>query len=1526
MRRRLGIAKQHYGLLMEAALLAAFGAGACAADPGTFTGKKKTDLDEQIADASTRIGARVSFHHSDFYSITAPHPQTQCAGDAKTFYDQFTVATLESGYTGPTGADISTWKKLDEDVSNSNETTKPAFIKNVSVDLTDSNAAVTSNQAFGCSYGNSEYAPPVSSCSTFDYGAIGGIPTTMGGTLLLIGGIQSRNYSGFSTVGSDSFKGASLSCGPSKDPSTLSAPTGYTQCNSDFFALGIQSLPSTAAGSSLAPGLTTASGKISSWANISAASSYSGPEGAAGASAAYNETLQQLLVFGGAAPLSGLGAYGAGAASYDSWIYDLQSQKWTKSTNALNVDQKMLSLYDYNVTDEVVYQFQHSNPAAALFGYTTAQGMALSGLTAAGTVAFTDVDRTDRIAIVGGLTSLSETDDVSRLFNPTYAPEYRDSLKSYTIVAVDAAASGLVQWLSNYHTQSIDNSYEAVTAASRLTTHYAGGMLSQPFNMGLVSLRRNAGPGAGYLLKASGFDLASPDGSRNINEDPTCGTVPTYPAGFNYLNVCGSMQLKTRYNEDPADPVDAAAADSVSANFSIVPNYYTSSASASAVNRAPALWTPVKPEAVGSFVVPFLGGVTMLPGFDVTENHVLNWGGTDCFDYLQAKTTATACYFGNTASSSAGENLNPGKFWKFGADPTAKVAAAGVPSDVKLTDATGASVPNLAGMAAARGLDGSGNMLIVAFGGIKSPGGELPPNNVLYYIPQYDLSNGALADAQKYVFKTAAPTNYLSGPAAYANAAMVFSHVTRKFYLFGGYQPASLTSNNDTWELSVSGSCMAASPACTFTWRKLTPTCHPATCPTARRSHRMVEVDYYARNPGGSQGATYFTDATFYKTGENNCTDPKKPCSYGIFMEGGTSTGMTFLNDRWMFDPTGNGGQGHWQQMGELPPRTLAAMSNVSYTLPTSGNSVHRAILFGGETGMQNPALAASGNYFVPPTLGDTWMFDYKTTSWHRVTLLGKGYKDTVLGTLTEFEKRQGFATGTMASVSDFPGNFSDDDGNRATFRVLTPPPLAGAVMITRTHSKTSHLSTDNATPLKIPEVFLFGGRTKDGAYHKISNVYKFCTGTTGEKLSLANPNGAAATMPTRSDATTATDDATCDAYDSYENPSSPSPTSQYVGRWLQKKPEVTTTVLPHRVGAYLAAGAYDPVHDRVLFTGGLRSTSGSVTDNYQQGITDLTNRATNTMGVFEYTPPYHVNPTDDPTSRAETQGKWDFIPSCSGYPTPTGRYGHSMAYDSLNRQVIVTGGYDANGEPLTYTHTFDDGSTSTFPEVWTGYRVDSAGDKTSDGTEITIGTIPCYYWKQISVFGNLNDGSTPSAALAHAAGVFVPSSGYNTGYYSVFDNACPKSGPISTPNSEVSKLRAGGVYFDIDRGQLGATENLLLNITYIPFGTDNQRPDTARYSKSEEAYFKVHLVKTSQPADSIKQVIQPRHLTYSATDQYPEVVQTLAILAPPAGDVRQEQIIIPLAANPSVDRIRLERYSGSGIIVDASLFRMGQK
>jgi hypothetical protein len=50
-----------------------------------------------------------------------------------------------------------------------------------------------------------------------------------------------------------------------------------------------------------------------------------------------------------------------------------------------------------------------------------------------------------------------------------------------------------------------------------------------------------------------------------------------------------------------------------------------------------------------------------------------------------------------------------------------------------------------------------------------------------------------------------------------------------------------------------------------------------------------------------------------------------------------------------MFDPTANGGAGHWQKVDDMPPRVLGGLASLDFYVPSKAKTVHRAVLFGGE-------------------------------------------------------------------------------------------------------------------------------------------------------------------------------------------------------------------------------------------------------------------------------------------------------------------------------------------------------------------------------------------------------------------------------------------------------------------------------------------------------------------------------------------------------------------------------------------------
>jgi hypothetical protein len=1445
----------------------------CANDPPipTLNSSSSSSLTGVAADTINALpGVRSVLHYKNFYSLAHPHPITQCAGDAQIYFHPWELApetstsTVTSVGVRPSPLPIAQPAAA--------LTHKAPFVQNISVDITDANSPAPQNRAFACSLGTSASVPKSSSCATFDYGAVGGIPTALGGTMILMGGIQGLNYTGIAETdpsGTSVSRGHTLSCGTS---SQQASPTDATQCDPSMMVLAVENLPAdtaTSPASALAPGITLAAEPISTWRNIAGTSGYLGPNGGAGSVAAYSPSLQKILFFSGSAPLPGQLPTGRSSANSDTWIFDLQKQAWSQIETQPLVDPRFLTQSDYDTTQSTIRGIPKPRGARALFGYTPTIGWALSKFTSGvngATVSSAERDTTERLLITGGVGPMGVYTDSLR-FNPTFGPELLEASTTAaagTLVGVTAdvtTATYAHQGIESYHTSPITN---YVTTSNLYPNLYPyDGTQNKILNFGYVPLLNTsatATTNTGYLMALGGFLANSSKNTPSISATPAGVCVSTGD-----LTKCGGMTILGKYGTATAL---SAANDALPGHFAPFINLLDNNF----LRASPATWYSINETTYGS--VPWYGGAVTLPGISRNTNDIVYVGGTDCKNYMTDVTAA--CNFNNA-----------GVYWRLGQNPITSLTAGAALTRVAMSAApSGGEVPVKAGMAAARGKDAIGNTIIVAWGGTNSAGIEDTTSRIHF------LSQDSATSTLRWGVYT--PTAGISPPGL-INAAMTYSHITRKFYLFGGHTPTVNRTRNDTWELSVSGDCSTGS--CTFAWRQLNGvggklSCYPATCPPARRSHRMAEVNYNAP-----------TEAA-----EPDCTSPTAPCSFGIFMEGGTPDGVSYHSDRWMFDPSANDANGHWQLVNEFPARVASAMAYAEYAIPNRPLPARRAILYGGETGLSNPNISLTltgsvANYFVAPTLGDTWVFDFDNSSWNRVRLLGRGYSTsaaaiTVSGG-SQNDVRQAYSVGAA----------TDDDRRLA---VLTPPPLSGAVMVSRTQSAGSSGGT-TLKPLRTPEIFLFGGRLKDGRYHTLKDVYKLCVGSPGEKPSSISP-----------------DDATCDSFDPDENPASAAPVQDYVGRWLFKEPSSNIDLT--QLSLFMGAGAYDPIEDRIILQGGLQSPDPTPSSTPVSAVTDPgtdTSPRFATYRLYEFTPPKKLgsgNPSD-------SQGILNEIPYCMDSngtevgAVPPQVYGHQLAYDTLTRQLVLVGGYDSDGQPLLTTKIKNDGSTYSLPRVYTAKRI--SANQPADSA-LGLGAIvnsPCYLWKQLSTFGNSTDvpALMPSQkGIAHAAAVFVPASGYNTGYYATQDNACVGSGSTSSSDATVNRLFAGGVYIDLDRSKTLPGENLLLNLTFLPLGTGQLRPDAQRYLESEQASFRIHLVRTGKTLDDLMRVPQPRHLVYNSTDRYPRIAHTLSIVAPPTGEARQEQVVLPISIDPNIDQIRIERYSGSAILIDVGVFRLG--
>jgi hypothetical protein len=1307
-------------------------------------------------------------------------------------------------------------------------------------------------------------------------------------------------------------------------------------CSKEIYALAIETLPANTATdppNPLAPGLTSASEPISTWTKLNTSSSPSTPTAGAGAASALSLDGKKLLVYGGSSAQSTLATLGQD--SLETWIFDLEKSTWEKGPSFSSQTNTISMMRDCHTTDciwtdGVPSKQLITNPAfnakapggRAGFGYASVPYSGLTRislgeeLSAGLRVQQSQIDTTDRVFITGGsrgsdpVGGMVYSLDIHR-FNPTFGPEYKDR--------ADAAIGGVAaNWQGALITHWIDSSpFQLMTTGKAHTdrTNY-------PYRFALPDddgdsifsypdSPRYLDPGTAWI----GFALApvvhQVDG-LNIGSFIAAGGI--YGSRF-LRNESGNFIQQLRHTV-PNEPNPTSMADHRKFSFWHRATYGTHNANDTrSFMGLPTYDLPRDPferhPLNGEFQFPFFhqqlvaGAGVIFPHWvhghlvqGSSINEFVFFGGTNC-ELAYVNSPQGRCN-GAPSVDSAAVSFNEGS--------TVYSLSASVPAETgKMGSVSGsaipsASAPRRAAMAVARGKDSAAGEITVAWGGFQKG-----PDSVNFsgYTGSHVPSKLYFLEKSSGNYRWTERTPLGSNPPDAAGAQLVYSNVTGKFYLFGGYESQpQMRFSNDLWELTL-GDCALNPGSCSIAWRKLDiasgTTCSPdCASPSPRRSHRMIEVNY-------NQDAA--------------CTQ-ESPCSYGIFMEGGTPNGSDVLSDRWMFDPTANGGRGHWQRVNDFPPRSLAQTSAVQLRAPGTSLQRNYAVLFGGQTGQTGPSPNPN-RHFVPPTLGDMHFYDFELKSWSRVRLAGLGVDHPNRGGTLWVDLNASAQPGYShtPTASEFRQYFSVRYANavQEQLKVLTPPPLAGAIQVVRTLSAPSN---DGAASQKlpIPEIYLLGGRRKDGKFQRLSEVYKFCAGSSGETLVEkigAGGNGNGECDSDEYASGKCYESPQCDAFDELKNPYSPHPiTDEAFGRWLMRKLDdpITTgsdsTRLPSEVASFMGAGAYDSRRDRILVTGGWSNLSDRAITNPSGA--KILSESTEYLSVYEYTPPKSALHRataipSDIAARAALQGEWAARGSCNE-TGPSLRYGHSMAFDAIHAQVLVIGGYSPDGTALTYTSA----AGISVPEVWKG-RFNSSGN--------------CYDWSRLTTFGNTSESAKlPPQALGFAAATFLPGTAYNSGYYTTQDQACVASGPIQSEDPEVNKLLAGGAYLDLNRDELGPNENVLLHLTYIALGPNQISGSGAALANNDVTHFKIHLVASGTSASEMQAAQQPRHLYYSDTERYLKIIDSIAVLSPADGAVRSEQFLLPISSDSRIDRVRIERYSGSAILIEAKLIRMGYR
>jgi hypothetical protein len=186
---------------------------------------------------------------------------------------------------------------------------------------------------------------------------------------------------------------------------------------------------------------------------------------------------------------------------------------------------------------------------------------------------------------------------------------------------------------------------------------------------------------------------------------------------------------------------------------------------------------------------------------------------------------------------------------------------------------------------------------------------------------------------------------------------------------------------------------------------------------------------------------------------------------------------------------------------------------------------------------------------------------------------------------------------------------------------------------------------------------------------------------------------------------------------------------------------------------------------------------------------------------------------------------------------------------------------------------------------------------------------------------------ATPSPAPSPTA---TPSTTqyYETQFYRVRDDWCTEQGPILSSDIETTKALVGGVNIDIDRDELGDSEDLLMVVTYHALSSNYAAATNwpGVQGNQDQTQIKIHLVQTGLAISNLLGIKQPRVWSSYASTSYPVLWTEVATLEDPYGGLRSEQVILPISKDPNIDRIRIDRVRGSFHLFQVDLYRLGNR
>src|SRR5262249_29864936 len=154
-----------------------------------------------------------------------------------------------------------------------------------------------------------------------------------------------------------------------------------------------------AAGTNLAPGLTSSSIPISSWANLKTGAS-TPPLGGAGSAIAYDSGTNEVVLFAGSSPFNSSAANGSDTVN--TWTYQVGTQTWTEVNPVSGSVPAITTLYDTGLAGtSTTSNFSKTITARALAGYGAIPNLSVDQMTTSTLVAAGSVDPTERIVTIG---------------------------------------------------------------------------------------------------------------------------------------------------------------------------------------------------------------------------------------------------------------------------------------------------------------------------------------------------------------------------------------------------------------------------------------------------------------------------------------------------------------------------------------------------------------------------------------------------------------------------------------------------------------------------------------------------------------------------------------------------------------------------------------------------------------------------------------------------------------------------------------------------------------------------------------------------------------------------------------------------------------------------------------------------------------------------------------------------------------------------------------------------------------------